>query len=110
MSLLWHDMCPRYMEKIDYEIYGVHHSTHQVVLDFTMHAYAKLFPTFEIPLYMRTTISFEPPETAGGHEKIFRIQEDWFGNPQLNEKTTFAPLGRIHAKLRRFVGWATAMA
>jgi hypothetical protein len=47
----------------------------------------------------------EPTENAGGSEKIFRIAEDWGGNPQLNEKTVkLTILGKVHQNLRQFAG------
>ena len=58
-----------------------------------------------IAMPMRTHIMLQPPEKAGGAEKIFHIYEEWGGNQLITAKTTKIPyLGKIHANLRRFTG------
>ena len=61
--------------------------------------------SLRINLPMRTHLMMEPPEKLGDPEKIFRIQENWFGNEKLTERNSkFSYLGKIHQSLRRFMG------
>ena len=55
---------------------------------------------------MRTHILLEPSEVKiGGPEKIFRVYEEWNGNPLLTEKTGKPPmLEKLHSMLRKFHG------
>ena len=55
----------------------------------------------------RTHILLEPSETkVGGPEKVFRIYDEWGGNPLMNEKTLSPTLlGTLHSKLRKFHGY-----
>ena len=98
------------VEELSYEVHGEHHGPHEVVMDWTITMTMRTFPSYPFSLRMRTHILLEPPSRAGGQEKIFRIYEEWNGNKQLNEKTTFGPLGKVHQKLRRFSGYLAAAA
>ena len=60
----------------------------------------------KLPMYLRTHLMLEPPATKGGGEKVFKMVEEWGGNPLMNERNTWpAILGKTHAKLRQFHGY-----
>ncbi len=100
----------RIVKDLSYDVHGEHHGPHEIVMDWTMTFTTTYLPSYPMSLRMRSRILLEPPSRAGGQERIFRIYEEWNGNKQLNEKTTFGPLGRVHQRLRRFTGYLAASA
>ncbi len=93
------------VKNLEYDVHGEHHGPHEVVMDWTLTTTPSFLPSMPIPLRMRTHILLEPPTQVGGQERVFRIYEEWNGNKQLNEKSTFGPLGKVHQRLRRFNGY-----
>ena len=61
-----------------------------------------------LPIPMRS--NFLLRKDSSGRERIYRFYEEWWGNPQLNRHTTFAPLGMAHEQLRWFHGQLLAAA
>ena len=93
----------------DVVIHSEHHEPHEIVMDWSWVWTMKVAPTVKLPLRMRSHILVEPPKSAGGVEKVFKIFEEWNGNKQLNEKSAPIPmLGRLHQRLRQFHGFCGA--
>ncbi len=67
-----------------------YHGPHEV--DWTLTTTPSFMPSVPIPLRMRTHILLE---------LVFRIYEEWNGNKQLNEKSTFGPLGPEAQEVQR---------
>ena len=114
------------------EIHGEHHSTHEIVMDWTItvsqwpifrikwsvpstdhqlvwlvfQVQHRVMSSIKVPLYLRTHVLLEPPATKGGSEKVFKMFDEWGGNPLMTELNTVpAWLGRTHSKLRLFHGF-----
>jgi len=101
----------RYTKDAEIEIYQELHSPHEIVLDIQIKCWFHLLPNYPWVMKQRNHYMLEPPSTKGGSEKVFRIFEEWGGNPLLNEKTaTPGFLGKVHSKLRRFTGYLLSMA
>jgi len=86
-----------------------HHGTHEILLDEEFTMALNVLPDFPMTIRSRIHFLLEPPSSAGGPEKLFRFYEEIGGNKLLNERTTFGPLGKVHSKLRRYVGTLFAM-
>merc|ERR1712083_621939 len=94
------------VKDVEVEVYGEHHAPHETVMDWKIKAWYKMLPNYPISLTLRTHFMLEPPSTKGGPEKVFKITEEWGGNPLMNERTvTPSLLGKVHSKLRRFTGY-----
>ena len=99
----------KYFKKLNHQwMFWFHGKTNinENILPFLFQFGFKSLPSsLRINLPMRTHLMMEPPEKLGDPEKIFRIQENWFGNEQLTERNSkFSYLGKIHQSLRRFMG------
>lgn len=103
--LLFKRLVPATFKEIDFTIYGEYHSNHEIIMDWSLKSTLKALPSYHLDIPMRTHLFLEPPSKKGELEKIFRIEEEWWGNPLLNERTTFSYLGKIHAQYRRFIGY-----
>jgi len=96
----------RFIKHSEFDIHGEHHSTHEIVLDWTITVQHKMMSGIKLPLYLRTHLLLEPPAKKGGSEIIFKMFDEWGGNPFMTEKNTVpAWLGRTHSTLRIFHGY-----
>ena len=95
------DLCPRYVEDIEFEVHSVHHSPHIMLLDWTLHITTKMM-NYQVHLPMRTHLYLQEEE---GREQVFRIKEEWWGKEHLTAKTTIGFIGDLHSQLRRFTGY-----
>jgi len=101
----------RYCKDGDIEVIEEHHGPHEIILDINLKIWFHMLPNLPWVMRQRNHYLLEPPSTKGGSEKVFRIYEEWGGNPLLNEKTvTPGFLGKVHAKLRRFTGYLLSLA
>lgn len=101
----------RLVQDLKYDVHSEKHGPHEIVLDWTLTTTTRWAPNTPLPLRMRTHLLLEPPPQPGGRERLFRLFEEWNGNRQLNEKTTWpSALGRVHQRLRRFTGYMAASA
>ena len=89
---------------INFVVHGQHHGPHEIVMDWSPTFVMPWFPDRPMSFRVRTHLLLEAPSQPGEKEKVFRMFEEWGGNKLLSEKTTFFPLGKIHQKLRDFVG------
>lgn len=100
-----------YCKDGEIQVFEELHSPHEIVLDIEIKIWFHILPNYPWVMRQRNHYLLEPPATKGGSEKVFRIFEEWGGNPLLNEKTTqIGILGKVHSKLRRFTGYALSMA
>jgi len=86
------------------KVIGEYHGTHEILRDVEVTISLKHLPDFPFTLRLRSHFLLEPPSSAGAPEKLFKYFEEVNGNRLLNERTTIGPLGKIHSKLRRYVG------
>lgn len=98
---VWKTLC----SLSDITIHGEHHGAHEVVMDWTMVITMANQPDWwpSWSLRLRSNILLEPG-VDGKAEKVFRIYEDWNGPALINERNTIPICGRLHTKLRRFMG------
>jgi len=95
---------------VDLKTLGEYHGTHEILMDQEITIALKMLPDFPVTMRFRGHYLLEPPAKAGAPEKLFRYFEEIGGNRLLNERTTaIGPLGKVHSKLRRYVGTLFAM-
>jgi hypothetical protein len=80
---------------------GTHHGTDRFILEWDQIMDFYNFP-WTMPVPMRVTVFLRKDKE--GVERIYRYQEEWWNNVQLNRETTFMPIGVLHENLRRFTG------
>lgn len=103
LARLW----TRWVKSADITVHKEHHAPHEIIMDWTIKSTLVFLPSFPTSIRMRSHILMEPSETkVGDPEKVFRVYEEWGGNPLMNEKTLSPTmLGTIHSKLRKFHGY-----
>jgi len=88
------------------EVHEEHHSAHEIVLVWTVTIQHHVMSSVKMPMYLRSHVLLEPPATKGGPEKVFRMFDEWGGNPLMTERNTWPSwLGKTHSKLRLFHGY-----
>jgi len=98
-------ICNSYWQIVgDPKTIGEYHGMHEILLDQEITFALKVLPDFPLTVRVRGHYLLEPPAKAGAPEKLFRYFEEINGNKLLNERTTIAQLGKVHSKLRRYVG------
>ena len=101
MRLLF-DCAGRHIKEIEFDVKDVKHGKNEIVLDWSMNIYLNILPNYPLFMPMRSHLMLDKKE------KVWRMYEEWKGNKQLNEETTISILGKVHEKLRRFVGYLGA--
>jgi len=101
-------LATRWIKNTDIEIFSENHAPHEIIMDWKVKTTLSFLPSIPMSIGMRSHILLEPSEVkVGGPEKIFRVYEEWNGNPLLTEKTGKPPmLGKLHSMLRKFHGSA----
>jgi len=101
-------LATRWIKNTEIEIFSENHAPHEIIMDWKLKTTVSFLPNFPMSIGMRTHILLEPSEVKiGAPEKVFRVYEEWNGNPLLTEKTGKPPmLGKLHSKLRKFHGYA----
>lgn len=107
----------RWIKSTEFQIHAANHAPHEVVFDWTLTTTLSILPSFPMTLRLRTHILMETSgEKVDGKlvpvgGKVFKIFEEWGGNPLLNEKS-FSPaiIGKVHSNLRKFAGYMITQA
>ncbi|XP_040564855.1 uncharacterized protein [Lepeophtheirus salmonis] len=83
------------------ESLGEYHNAQEILLDWNIKWGIEGLRNFN--QHIRFRVFIESPN------KIFKIVEEWNGNPLLNEKTTNGFLGKFHSKFRMYTGQMLVM-
>ena len=92
------NMAKKYVSSVEFELHKKYQGTDEILLDWTLTMANTMMPDWPLVMPMRTHIILSK---AG---KVKRISEEWYGNEQINEANTFFLWGRMHMKLRKFIG------
>lgn len=100
-------LATRWIKDTEIEVFSENHAPHEIIMDWKLKTTVSFLPSLPMSIRMRTHILLEPSTVKiGAPEKVFRVFEEWGGNPLLNEKSVAPTIfGKLHSKLRKFHGY-----